>query len=77
VKKLIVYQVDPNDEQGLFNTPLVLLDFWIGIVKWTLFHIIHNLSKVYQSQYHLYFELSKIEVLSIKLINNFNILTFK
>lgn len=74
VHKLIVRQVECNDAHFLFGTPLVLfLHFW----KVKPPRIRPRCPKVHGNQPQLQCHYIKIEVLSIELVNDYNIVTFK
>ena len=53
------------------------LHFGINVWKWSFLGFVHNTSKVHASQPYFQFELPKIRVHSIELINDSSTLTFK
>ena len=71
VCKLFIHQVKVDGIYGLLNAPLVHLQhLGIRIGRWSFLRSVYNIPKIHESQQHFDFELPKIEVPSIELVND-------
>jgi hypothetical protein len=75
---LVVYQVEANDRHGLLDMPLGLfLNLGIHIRYWSFLKAVPKIPKIHECQQHFDFELLKVEVPSIELVNDFSNLVLK
>ena len=71
-------EIDHNDGYYLFHTHFIYFSSpWIGINirTWVCIKFVYNALKFHRNQPHLQFELQKIEVFSIKLVNDYRTFT--
>ena len=69
MRKLVILQVEADDTHDILDTSLIHLQYFgVHIRRWSALGFVHNVPKLHRCQQHFGFELSKVEVPSIKLI---------
>jgi hypothetical protein len=78
MQKLVVRQVEADDWDGLLDASSVFLQhFGVPIGRWSFLGSVHNVPKMHRCRQHFKFELPKVEVLSIELVNDSSGLVMK